>query len=139
MPPAKIFVAVKSEPLATVVEALQGYELCIAQSVQHGIQLLNERSDVDLFLIGILFDDSKAMDLIKRVSNRDPEKRTPILVVRLMSSQHEEVLKSTMKTMVELKIVKEYLEVLHTHPGAKRMIRNLVEKYLADEKLATPL
>ncbi|MBS2004727.1 MAG: hypothetical protein U0103_08880 [Candidatus Obscuribacterales bacterium] len=136
MPPAKIFVAVKSEPLATVVEALHGYELCIADNVQHGMRLLNEQHDIDIFIIGILFDDSKAMDLIKRVSSRKTATKQPILVVRLMSSQHEEVLKSTMKTMIELKIVKEYLEVLHTHPGAKRMIRNLVEKYLPDEKLA---
>lgn len=136
MPPAKIFVAVKSEPLATVVEALHGYELCIADNVQHGMRLLNEQHDIDIFIIGILFDDSKAMDLIKRVSSRETAAKRPILVVRLMSSQHEEVLKSTMKTMIELKIVKEYLEVLHTHPGAKRMIRNLVEKYLPDEKLA---
>ena len=135
MPPAKIFVAVKSEPLATVVEALHGYELCIADNVQHGMRLLNEQHDIDIFIIGILFDDSKAMDLIKRVSSRETAAKRPILVVRLMSSQHEEVLKSTMKTMIELKIVKEYLEVLHTHPGAKRMIRNLVEKYLPDEKL----
>jgi hypothetical protein len=126
MPPAKIFVAVKSEPLATVVEALHGYELCIADNVQHGMRLLNEQHDIDIFIIGILFDDSKAMDLIKRVSSRETAAKRPILVVRLMSSQHEEVLKSTMKTMIELKIVKEYLEVLHTHPGAKRMIRNLV-------------
>jgi len=136
MPPAKIFVAVKSEPLATVVEALHGYELCIADNVQHGMRLLNEQHGIDIFIIGILFDDSKAMDLIKRVSSRETAAKRPILVVRLMSSQHEEVLKSTMKTMIELKIVKEYLEVLHTHPGAKRMIRNLVEKYLPDEKLA---
>lgn len=136
MSPAKIFVAVKPEPLATVVEALQGYELCIADNVQHGTRLLNEQQDIDIFVIGILFDDSKAMELIKRVSSRETATKRPILVVRLMSSQHEEVLKSTMKTMIELKIVTEYLEVLHTHPGAKRMIRNLVEKYLPDEKLA---
>lgn len=135
MSPAKIFVAVKPEPLPVVKEALLDYEICVAHKFEDAAALLASEQKIDLFLVGILWDESKAMDLIKQINSRKQPK-VPIVVVRLMQSQHEEMLKSTMETMIEVKLVTEYLEVPYNHPGAKRIIRNAVEKYLQTELLS---
>lgn len=68
MTAARILVAVLAEPLPTVKKALAGYWLVV-------------RFAIDLFVIGILFDDPRAMELIRMIRLDITRHATPILMV----------------------------------------------------------
>lgn len=132
MKPARILVAVRPEPLPTVTAALAGYDLLLAKDVEHGQSLILEHDAIDLFVIGILFDDSKAMELIKTI--RLDNTTVPIIVTRFMPSQHAEMLQHVMDTMMALGTVSAYFERPLGEPRLHDDFRALVEKYLPKDK-----
>lgn len=134
----KIFIALRPEPLPMVQQALEGYDLVVAQDFDHAQKLITDDDEFDLFVIGILFDDSKAMELIK-IIRLDPTKHNiPILVTRFMPSQYEDMLRRVLDTMKALNTVSDYLESDLSVPELKERVRHTVEKYLPVEKRVKP-
>lgn len=137
MKPARILVAVRPEPLPTVTAALAGYDLLLAKDVEHGQSLILEYGSFDLFVIGILFDDSKAMELIKTI--RLDNTTVPIIATRFMPSLHAEMLQHVMDTMMALDTVNAYFERELDDPNLHEDFRTLVEQWLPKEKRLKPL
>jgi hypothetical protein len=132
---ARILVAVKAEPLPLVRAALAGYQLVSVSSIEHAEQLLVENAEaIDLFLIGILFDDSRAMELIRMIRLDINNHATPILMVRLMPSQHEEMLRHVMETMIALGTISDYLEADYQDPVIAKQLREAAEGCLRFDK-----
>lgn len=131
--PTKILVAIRPEAEPAVEEALDGYDLLIVRSVQEAVQCFG-KNDIDFFMVGILFDDSKALEFIKIIRAEQKYADTPILVVRLMPTMHEEMLRTVMETMLAAKVVKNYFEIDWQHPEFKQLIREEVERHLPAAK-----
>ena len=132
--PTRILIALKPEPLPTVVAALEGYELLIAKDKSEAKKLILE-NDIDICVIGILFDDSSGMELIKIIRLGERNKNTPLFITRFMPSQHERMLRSTLETMVAIGTVSDYFESDYRAPGIESTVRSRVEKFLPAEKV----
>jgi DNA-binding response OmpR family regulator len=130
---ARILVAEKSEKLLTVSAALAGYELLKAATLQQAKNLVLE-DGIDLFVIGIHFDDSQAMELIKLIRGAPKYKSTPIVVLCLTASGMGSVLRQTMDVMKAIHTINDYLE-LDSEPKAAQRIRLTVDKCLLPTKL----
>ncbi len=101
------------------------------KNIEHAEQvLLADSEPIDLFVIGILFDDSRAMELIRLIRLDINSHATPILMVRLMPSQHEEMLQNVMQTTIALGTVSNYLEADHRDPSVEKQIRTAAEDCL---------
>ncbi len=101
MNPARILVADESKVLARIRRALARYDL-IETSTMQQVQRMIIEDEIDLFLVGAHFDDSRTMDFIKAVRIDERHKSTPIVVVRLSPSAHAAILRSTFETMIAL-------------------------------------
>lgn len=134
MTPARILLAEEAAILPTVTSALVGYELLATVSLRQAERLILE-DGIDLFVVGIHFDDSRAMELIKKVRLDRKHGNTPIIIHRLSPSEHAELLKQTLDVMRTMNIISDYLEV-EGDPDAKSKIRKAVEQYLPTKKLA---
>ena len=84
---------------------------------------------IDLFLIGIHFDDSHAIDLVHTVRHNDNYKCSPIVVIRTNASQYAAMIRQTMVAMKSNRQIEEYLE-LENEPDASAIIRAHVGKYV---------
>lgn len=116
--------------------ALDGYNLVVAKDFEHSLKLIEEY-EIDLFVIGILFDDSKAMELIKVIRLDAQKQHVPIVVTRFMPSQYEEMLCHVMDTMKALGTVSYYFEADYQQSSVKKRLRKLVEAYLPAHKIVT--
>ena len=133
MPTAKILIAVRDEAISMVEAALEGYELIVPRDMAQSKKLLLE-TVIDLFVIGVLFDDSSAIDLITTVRLDSKQGNTPILVVRLMPSLYADMLRNMMRILKELGTVSDYLELDLADLEVKERIRAAIEQYLPADK-----
>lgn len=132
----RILVALKPEPLPTVLRALEGYEFLVAHDMKEATKLIVEK-DFDLFVIGILFDESAGMELIKQIRLGERNRGVPVFVTRFMPSQHEDMLRQVLGTMIALGTVSDYFEADWQASGIETTIRTRIEKLLlADAPLA---
>lgn len=122
-----------------VLSALEGYDLVVAHDVEQAIRLIQEDGEIDAFVIGILFDDSQGMELIKTIRLDKNRKHIPILVTRFMPSQYEEMLAHVMGTMKALGSINEYFEADYNEASVKTRLRQLVEGYLPKEKICSTI
>jgi CheY-like chemotaxis protein len=129
---SRILVAEKSEKLLTVSAALTGYELLEVATLQQAKNLVLD-DGIDLFLIGVHFDDSQAMELIKLIRNAPKHKSTPIVVVCLTASGMGFVLRQIMDAMKSIHTINDYLE-LDNEPKPAQRIRLTVDKCLLSAK-----
>jgi DNA-binding NtrC family response regulator len=134
MTSAKILVADDMDSILKVRNALTGYEVLETLYLAEAKRLVIE-DGIQLFLIGIHFDDSHAMDLIKFIRHDKKHADTPILVQRMIPSQNAEILRQTLNAMRSLQIVNDYVE-LADHKDADSTLRAAVEKLLSMEKIA---
>jgi CheY-like chemotaxis protein len=132
---ARILVAERSEKLLTVSAALAGYELLKVATLQQAQNLVLEEG-IDLFLIGIHFDDSQAMELIRLIRSAPKHKSTPIVVMCLTASGMGSVLRQTMDVMKAIHTINDYLE-LESEPKAAQRIRLTVDGFLLPAKLVS--
>ncbi len=116
--------------------ALAGHELLETTTLQQSERLVIE-DIIDLFVIGIHFDDSRTMELVKLIRLDPKHKETPILITRLTPSSMAEFIQQTMETMKSLRVVTDYLE-LEDDPMADVKIRDTVSRLLPAGKRLTP-
>ncbi len=89
---------------------------------------------IDLFLVGIHFDESRALELIPLIRKDTRHSETPIIVIRLLPTENQKLLKQSVNAMQSLHIVSDYLE-LEDDRKAKLKIRQAVDNYVPKEKL----
>jgi hypothetical protein len=134
MTPAKILVADEMDCLRKVRKALTGYEALETPYLAEAKRLIIE-DGIELFLIGIHFDESQAVELIKFIRRDKKHANTPILVQRMLPSQNAEILRQTLDVMCSLQIVNEYVE-LDEDENADLTLRASVERQLSKARTA---
>ena len=116
--------------------ALVGYELLKATMLQEAERLAIENG-IDLFVVGIHFDDSRAMELVKFIRDDGKHKRTPIIVVRYWPSQHEAILRQTIEVMITVGAVSAYIEADSENDASfAERVREAVERKIPVRKRA---
>lgn len=125
----RILLAHDPQKIGFLLDSLTGFELVPAATVKEAERLITENG-INLFIIGIHFDDSRALQLITDIRLDEKHKTTPIVVVRLSQSEHTEMLRMTMDTLIKLHIVDEFIEIENPGQNQKKLFRKLVEKIL---------
>lgn len=126
--PERILVAEHSSVMSKLTEALDGYDVAKATTLTAAERLVKANS-FELFVIGIHLDDSQALTLIKSI-RENGHQTTPIIIVRLLPSEMEKTLRSTIEVMKPIYKISAYLE-LERDPNAAKGIRAAAEKALA--------
>jgi DNA-binding response OmpR family regulator len=125
----RILLAHAPEKIGFLVDALRGYEVMQAGTLKEAERLTIE-DGINLFIVGIHFDDSRAMQLITTIRLDEHHKTTPIVVVRLSASEHTEMLRMTLDTLVKLNIINEFIEFEKHGKNQKLLFRKLVDQIL---------
>jgi response regulator RpfG family c-di-GMP phosphodiesterase len=126
---ATIFIAEDTSVISIISHALEGcYELIEVTTLPEA-KRLSAGVHIDLFIIGIHFDDSHALELVKFIRTESDHKKAPLLIIRLLPSQNPQILLQTIEVMKPLQQIGEYLE-LEFDSDQPKQIRNTVERLL---------
>jgi hypothetical protein len=128
----RIVLAATELALPLLRAALTEHELLEAKTMQQAERFVLEDS-IELFVIGVHFDDSRVMDLVTLIRLRPEHKKTPILVIRVTPSTMASFISQTMDAMKILQVISDYLE-LEGDPLAELKIKNTVVEYLPSKK-----
>lgn len=105
----RILVAENPARINEVCEALSSYELLRATKLYEAERLLME-DGIDLFVVGVHFDESQALELVKFIRSNKEHKKSPIVVIRSYQSEHENILRQALGVMKMTDAITEYLE-----------------------------
>jgi response regulator RpfG family c-di-GMP phosphodiesterase len=128
--PARILIAEEESVMGLIVQGLDGYELLQATAFSEAKRLVCEHG-ISLFIIGIHFDDSQAMALVKFIRTEKHHKETPIVIVRLLPSKNANMLRQTLDVMKTIQGISDYLELVND-PQASNKIRAAVDNCLPE-------
>lgn len=128
----RILIAQEARSLGMVADALRGYELLTATTLQEAERLLLE-DGIDLFVVGIHFDDSRGVELIKVIRKDSRHAKNPIVVARLIPSDHAQILRQTMDVMCAMQVVNAYIEE-DGQPGVEHRLREAVDKVVEEAR-----
>jgi response regulator RpfG family c-di-GMP phosphodiesterase len=122
---ARVLVAHDSKALSLTSYALYGYRLLKATN-KHEAEALVINDSIDLFVVSIHFDDSRAVELISFIRKHEKHDLRPIVVIRFMPAANTEVLRDTVNGLIKVGSVRSYLE-LEKDPDIIKKIRNEIE------------
>ncbi|MDR3617460.1 MAG: hypothetical protein P4L53_28145 [Candidatus Obscuribacterales bacterium] len=128
----RILVAHEPERSEVITSALQGYNVVLVTSIDAARYQVME-DGFKLFVIGIHFDDSRAVELVTELRKDGKHKYTPVILVRLLSSPLADFLRNTTELLCKIGTVTKYLE-LDTDPEPGKAILDAVDKALAARK-----
>lgn len=132
---ARILVAEGAYNLPTVTSALAGFEVLTVGTMLEAKRLILENG-IDVFIIGIHFSESRALELIQIIRTDEKHKLTPILVIRMLGSDYPAILKQSMNAMRALRVVTDYLELEgNNFSKIKEQIRECVDRNIPKDKL----
>src|ERR1700679_2832024 len=132
MKPARILVAVNWAVCAEVTAALAGYEISDAITIEQAERHLAEEG-IDLFVIGMHFDESRATEFVKTIRGDAGYAKAPIIVLRLLPTGRAKLWRQTFDAMKKMHTISDYLELQDDIQSAQK-IRKAVEKCLPSEK-----
>lgn len=135
--PARILIATQKQFWSSIELSLKGYDLVFAPSLIDAKRTLT-KENFDLFLVGIFFDDSKGVELIKDIRLAEHIK-TPIVAARLKDSPNNDMLRQILQTLVAAKFADEYIEGEHHEPEVQKKLRHAVENYLPADRVVSLL
>lgn len=135
MKTARILIAHEPQGMDLITTSLQGYDLVPVTTIEDARYHINQ-GGIDLFLIGIHFDDSRAVEMITGLHQNPKYQTTPVVVVRLLSSQLVDFLRSTTGALIKLGTISQYLEI-EGDPDASIKIKEAVKAAL-QAKTAQP-
>ncbi|MDR3615311.1 MAG: hypothetical protein P4L53_17260 [Candidatus Obscuribacterales bacterium] len=125
---ARLLLAMNRPYLPRVEAALADYEVLSATTLSQAEKLIFQ-DGIDMCIVSVHFDDSRAVDLIRLIRESKNHRHTPICVLRLMSTKNAAYLKHTMETMQLTQEVGEYLEV-DDDPRFAEKIKSAVQQQL---------
>lgn len=124
----KLLLANRAELILVIKEALSKYELLETTTLRQAERLVIE-DGIDCFVIGIHFDDSRALDLVKFIRSTASHKSTPIIVTRILPSLNAQMLKDNVTIWHSIYRISDYLE-LESDSEAGEKVRAAVAKCL---------
>jgi DNA-binding NtrC family response regulator len=125
---ARILLAASILALPQVSAALADHQLSETTTMQQAEKLIAQ-DGIDMFVIGIHFDESRSVELVKLIRQNSKYKTTPILMLRVTPSEMAHFIKQTMDAMKHLWSITDYLE-LEGDPDAAEKIADAVTRYL---------
>jgi len=129
---ARILIAGVKAEILQIMEALIGYELIAVTKISEAERLVAE-DGIDIFVIGLRFDDSRAMELVKKIRLDHEHHATPIVMVRLLGSDHTKLGRQTLHAMKRMRMINDYLE-LEDDADSEEKIRATITKFLPARK-----
>lgn len=132
MDSARILIAHESKGLDTIAEALKDFELVCVTDAQ-GARAQIAQHHFDLILVGMHFDDSRAVELISHLCQTENHKNTPVILVRMLPSKVAAFLRSTAESLIKVSSVRQYLEVEGDSEAASKIKAAVLTEIQATE------
>lgn len=117
---SRILVAASQDVLSSICSVLDDHEVLPVATIREADRLL-ARDGIELFLIGVYFDDSRAIDLVKKIRQDDKYKNTPVVLVRLKHSGLDDYIKVIINSMKKPWSLGDYLEVAEDPRAAEKI------------------
>jgi DNA-binding NtrC family response regulator len=132
MKKTRILVAHELNRSEVIISALMGYELVLVSDITAAEYQVME-DGIDMFIVGIHFDDSRAIELVNFIRLNKKHKTTPVIMVRLLSSAIADFLRSTTETFIKIGSISHYLELVD-EPEPGKVILDAVTAAFAIQK-----
>jgi PleD family two-component response regulator len=129
---ARILIAEAMAEMPKISSALSAHELLETTTLQQAVRLVIE-DGIELFVIGVHFDDSRAVELVKLIRADKNHQDTPVLMVRLAPSKMADFIRQTLETMKAMQVISDYLE-LENDAFADSKLRDAVSACLPGGK-----
>lgn len=111
-----------------IIGALTGYDLVVVSTLDAAVSLIKE-DGIKLFVIGVHFDESRAIELVNEIRKDRKHKSTPIVLLRQSSIRITSLLRTTIDSLKKVGTVSEYLEV-ENNPEPGKAIRDSISRLL---------
>jgi len=131
---ACLLLAEEKNVLPLVRAALKDYKVLEATSIKQAYKLMRE-SNIDIFVVGINFDDSSSTELIKLIRLDHGYDKTPVVVQRLHASGRPLLLNQILGAMKRVGTINDYLDLYHD-PDFGEKIRACVQRALFVARVA---
>jgi CheY-like chemotaxis protein len=133
---ARILIAEDQKALPYVTQALAGYDLLIATSLKNAEQMTLE-DGIDLFVLGIHFDDSRATELANTIRRSAAHAKTPIILVRILPSTIAKFIRSSTNGLIATGLITDFLEFQKTDEISSKLKQSVEAHLPADKIIAT--
>lgn len=133
MPPVKILIAQSPRALAKTERSFTGYEIFTAFDLKAADYWM-QRHELDAFIIGVHFDDSRGVELASLIRANAKHKDRPIVIVRLLASENAQLFRTTLDALVQTGIINQYLEFEETEAEIPEKIRAAVDQQIHNYK-----
>jgi hypothetical protein len=130
---ARILLATSPSSYCLLRSALTGHEILEATTYT-AAQRLCVQNGIDLFIICLVFDESRSLEFVNLIRTDVRHKQTPVVVVRLTTTVVD-FITQIMHSMKKLRVINDYLELENTLE-AELKIRDVVEVLTSVEKKA---
>lgn len=95
----KFFLASDLEGLRRLYAVLAEFDFRSAFTLDDALRLLDSPMNFDLIIIGVHFDDSRAVDLLREIRSRPKYELTPILFIRTQPSNISQILEQSILSL----------------------------------------
>jgi CheY-like chemotaxis protein len=118
----KFFLASDVDGLRRLYTILDGFDFHSASTLHDALRLLDSPMIFDLIIIGVHFDDSRAVDLLREIRCRSLYELTPVIFVRTQPSNISQILEQSILSLKDAYRISGLIEteLLHEDDGKIR-------------------
>jgi CheY-like chemotaxis protein len=95
----KFFLASDLEGLRRLYAVLAEFDFRSAFTLDDALRILDSPMNFDLIIIGVHFDDSRAVDLLREIRSKPKYELTPILFIRTQPSSISQILEQSILSL----------------------------------------
>jgi len=106
----KFFLASDVEGLRRLYSVLADFDFRSSSTLDDALRLLDSPMSFDLIIIGVHFDDSRAVDLLREIRSRPRYELTPVLFIRTQPSSISQILEQSILSLKDAYRVNGFIE-----------------------------
>jgi CheY-like chemotaxis protein len=106
----KFFLASDVEGLRRLYSVLADFDFRSSSTLDDALRLLDSPMSFDLIIIGVHFDDSRAVDLLREIRSRPRYELTPVLFIRTQPSSISLILEQSILSLKDAYRVNGFIE-----------------------------
>ncbi|PZM77143.1 MAG: hypothetical protein DKT66_28300 [Candidatus Melainabacteria bacterium] len=106
----KLFLASDVEGLRRLYAVLADFDFRSSSTLDDALRLLDSPMSFDLIIIGVHFDDSRAVDLLREIRSRSRYELIPVLFIRTQPSSISQILEQSILSLKEAYRVNGFIE-----------------------------
>lgn len=95
----KVFLADDIEGLRRLYAILADFDFRSASTIEDALRILDSPMDFNLIILGVHFDDSRAVDLLREIRLRTRYEKTPVLFIRTQQSSISQILEQSILSL----------------------------------------